>query len=495
MELSKFKERFILVKQPLGSGKSYQARKLDFKRTLQLTSTRALASETSRVTGYHNYQTIEHSVPLTHIDKLVVLAPSLHRLQHDFIPFDLLVIDESEAVFDDIFSGLCKGPNFEIMMQVFMLLMKTTGKIVMLDGYLRNSTLSICANFCENLQDIRLVISTYKIQRGTLQELPPPLRQSNKSPYSPNNIQSVEGLLNLIAEKQGTEFENELRLKLFEGTLFWRVKISFLEQGYLTFGPINSVKKYMDFAANNLWQYAKWSIHIQNAVKRIFDLSISLDSCHLIGKYMTGNDPRWSCFFYHKEAINFETDDDLSVAMEIADDFAFTSRLSSGVSFDKQRYDIITGYFSPQSNLPTSGAQQLMRNRNVRLKSGIIAFGNDCNLRNIVKPLGFSLNKRRCLSRESFSLNLLDDQGNKHKTLRVLTPDEFRPLYFHHCNLKSIAARPALYKKMMAKLNYESGFQTMELGKWENSIKITQYLYAMLGKLAANLIASMSGIF
>ena len=32
MRLDTFKEKFILVKQPLGSGKSYQARRLNFNR-------------------------------------------------------------------------------------------------------------------------------------------------------------------------------------------------------------------------------------------------------------------------------------------------------------------------------------------------------------------------------------------------------------------------------------------------------------------------------
>ena len=59
----------------------------------------------------------------------------------------------------------------------------------------------------------------------------------------------------------------------------------------------------------------------------------------------------------------------------------------------------------------------------------------------------------------------------------------------------SIAARPKLYRKMLARLNFESGFQTMELGEWEKAIKITQRLYATLGKLAANVIAAMTGIF
>ena len=87
-----------------------------------------------------------------------------------------MIIDESESVFEDIFSGLSKGPHFEIMIEVFSNLMKTSRKIVLMDGFMKNSSLSICAKFARNLEDIRIIIGTYRIERGTLWELPTPLR-------------------------------------------------------------------------------------------------------------------------------------------------------------------------------------------------------------------------------------------------------------------------------------------------------------------------------
>ena len=70
---------------------------------------------------------------------------------------------------------------------------------------------------------------------------------------------------------------------------------------------------------------------------------------------------------------------------------------------------MITVYFSSQSNLPTSGAQQMVKNRNLTLKSGVIAVGNEYNLIDTKRPLGFAENRKHCLLREGFSLNLLDD--------------------------------------------------------------------------------------
>ena len=68
---------------------------------------------------------------------------------------------------------------------------------------------------------------------------------------------TIEGLLNLIVENEGTAKEEELRKKLDTGSLFWRIKTALLEEEYNCFGPVNSVVKYTSYAANNLWLYNK----------------------------------------------------------------------------------------------------------------------------------------------------------------------------------------------------------------------------------------------
>ena len=278
-----------------------------------------------------------------------------------------------------------------------------------------------------------------------------------------------------------------------EGTMLWRIKVSLLEEGYKTFSPFNSVKKYADFAANNLWQHNKWSSVIYRTVSRSLGMLISIDSCNIIGMYMTGVKPRWKFSFFHKDAPYFENDDDLIVAMNSSDEFAFTSRLTSGVSFDHERFDVITSYFSPLANTPRSGAQQLLRARSISTKNGFFAVSKDYNRCGMKKPVGYLQNKNLCLSRESFSLNLLNDWGLEQKTLRVHTPGEYRPLYFHLCNERAIAARPYLYTKMLKYYNDESGYESKSLGCYEICIKLTQRLYNLVGKEVANLIAAMSG--
>ena len=115
-----------------------------------------------------NYQNVLHSTPLSWVNKILVLAPSLYRMKFEFKAYDCLIIDECESFFTDIFSGLCRGANFEAGIEVFSLLMKTSKKILFLDGFLKNSGLSVAAGYAKSLGEIRLIIARYKIVRGTL---------------------------------------------------------------------------------------------------------------------------------------------------------------------------------------------------------------------------------------------------------------------------------------------------------------------------------------
>ena len=219
----------------------------------------------------------------------------------------------------------------------------------------------------------------------------------------------MEGLLHLAAEREGTEDEEELKLKLLNGSLFLRVKLALVKQGYKTAGPINSVTTFTSYAANNLWVYNRWCTPIMFGAKYVFGFYVPLDVCCIIGSYITGVKLLWQIWFYHKDAEHFSSENDLNEAMKTANDFAFTSRMTCGISFDEDHYDISTSYFSPCANLPRSGAQQMVRVRHFSLKSGFFSVADDFDKRAIAKPLGFKQNKELCLSREDFSMNILDD--------------------------------------------------------------------------------------
>ena len=87
---------------------------------------------------------------------------------YEFKEYDCIIIDECESVFEDLLSGLCRNANFELGMQVLERLLKTSKKVLMLDAFLKNSTLSVACEFATSTDDVRIVIASYKIQRGTL---------------------------------------------------------------------------------------------------------------------------------------------------------------------------------------------------------------------------------------------------------------------------------------------------------------------------------------
>ena len=185
--------------------------------------------------------------------------------------------------------------------------------------------------------------------------------------------------------------------------------------------------------------------------------------------------------------------EDLRDAMTSANDFSFTSRLTSGFSFDEEQYHVLTGYFSPCANLPRSGAQQNLRIRKIILKSGFYSIANNYNTKVMSRPLGYKQNKELCLAREDFSLNLLDDWGSSVKTLRVHTPEAIRPLYYHIRNEQALSGRPKLFKKIFSRWNSDSGFLVKSYEEFERAVPVTRYLQSIVGKYATNVIVSMSG--
>ena len=69
----------------------------------------------------------------------------------------------------------------------------------------------------------------------------------------------------------------------------------------------------------------------------------------------------------------------------------------------------MTGFFSPCANSARSGAQQLLRVRDVSLRGGFFSVANNVNVRNIKCPLGYDENKKLCVRKEDFSCNLVND--------------------------------------------------------------------------------------
>ena len=179
--------------------------------------------------------------------------------------------------------------------------------------------------------------------------------------------------------------------------------------------------------------------------------------------------------------------------MRSADEFVYSSRMTKAVSFDQKHFDVLTGLFTANANLPRSAAHQLVRVRSINLKVGIISISDIPNRKSLSLPLGLKENKTLCLSREDFSLNILDDWGGKIRSCRVRTPEVFRDLYYYTRQMKATVSRPAIYEKLLARYNHMSGFTTKGIGEWQKSISITRFFKTKTNITASNLISAFSG--
>lgn len=74
-------------------------------------------------------------------DKLICQVESLHRVAVGD-PYDLLVCDESEAIFEQLDSGLMKG-NFNQAFAVFKWLMRTSREMIVMDAFMTDRTIAI----------------------------------------------------------------------------------------------------------------------------------------------------------------------------------------------------------------------------------------------------------------------------------------------------------------------------------------------------------------
>ena len=120
MSLCGIQERIILVQSRLGTGKTYQAKRLIPKcnssfRCIWITSTCVLARETTQNDPrFTNYQDCAPHEDLSKYSRIVTLVPSIHRFKTRTDRYDLVVIDEVESVFEDLQSEICRAKSEEI---------------------------------------------------------------------------------------------------------------------------------------------------------------------------------------------------------------------------------------------------------------------------------------------------------------------------------------------------------------------------------------------
>lgn len=137
---------------------------------LKLNTLKAIEDKTSYI--FHNYRGFEDKTELKEKDGLIISLESLHHIclneGGEMLPYDLVILDESESIFQQIFSSTIKRDkviNFNDFQEVIL---KYAHKTLILDAGLSDSTLDMiniddCLTKTVIVRNTRLKASNKKI--------------------------------------------------------------------------------------------------------------------------------------------------------------------------------------------------------------------------------------------------------------------------------------------------------------------------------------------
>ena len=172
-----------------------------------------------------------------------------------------MIIDEVESVMEEIFSKICRLKSEEIW-KSFKRILDGAEKIVCLDGFLSDLSISFFVQICRDIKEMILVKSTYIIQRGFFWEVGAPRKLVKAKADGRDTGYSVEGLINLMHKTQNQEKQLELKNMIDSAMEFWFAKCSLLLHGLNAYGPINAVTMYQTFEKNLLLKKFHYSIRL-----------------------------------------------------------------------------------------------------------------------------------------------------------------------------------------------------------------------------------------
>ena len=138
---------FVFIKSPMGTGKSYSLHKLledydTYHNVVYLSSRQAFSCSMAnefKKDGFVNYLDREHFNGLN--PRVIVSLESIHKVV-DYKNVDLLIIDESESIFNIISSETLLKNNFTHNLKVFRDMIINSKKIMIMDAYLSNRSIT-----------------------------------------------------------------------------------------------------------------------------------------------------------------------------------------------------------------------------------------------------------------------------------------------------------------------------------------------------------------
>lgn len=148
----------LVVKSHLGTGKTTAISKLmyltPYDRILIVSPRKSYTyaihsalDDNASMPSFEKY--LDHSGPLSEFDKMIVQVESLHRIGEWFIPYDLVILDESESILNQLHSVITNGENLINNHQILELVMRTARNVICADAFVSDRTF----HFVKQLRD------------------------------------------------------------------------------------------------------------------------------------------------------------------------------------------------------------------------------------------------------------------------------------------------------------------------------------------------------
>jgi hypothetical protein len=104
---------------------------------------------------------LDHTGPLADFPYLIVQVESLHRVGEWFQPYDLVIMDESESILNQLHSIMTHGDNLINNHQVMELIMRTAGKVILADAFMTDRSFHFVKEL-RGVDRVRYLENTYQ---------------------------------------------------------------------------------------------------------------------------------------------------------------------------------------------------------------------------------------------------------------------------------------------------------------------------------------------
>jgi hypothetical protein len=149
----------IVIRSQMGTGKTVQLFDVirRFQRVLVLSARRSYSSfvHSELLTmdlGFVNYMNTRGD--LASYDRLILQVESLHRIERDYIPYDLVVMDESESLLAQMNSVGTHGEHHKLNYEMIARVVENAGKVIAMDAFVSVRTFAFLDFFRERSSGI-----------------------------------------------------------------------------------------------------------------------------------------------------------------------------------------------------------------------------------------------------------------------------------------------------------------------------------------------------